>query len=193
MAIEAQKLGFSALVITDHFYPTYPDEWCSAGSERHRLIRRASDEVKEIMPVIIGMELAFGGEEMLVFGTAIINTIHIHCQKGNSLSVDLLKDWKSKMPSAFVLCHPQYSENWPALMPILDGYERYNSGQDMFKGREFNCLHSLPAWCNSDAHTKKTLYLGYNITEEKIETEFDLIEYIKSGKQPQFHYEDRNV
>lgn len=186
MAQRAEKCGFSALVITDHYYPTMPKEWCSAGAKRHKLIRRACEEVKPIMPVIVGMEMAFGKEEILVFGSAMIQAVHRHCDQGNSLSVELLEKWKRRFDCAFILCHPCDSEYWPPLLPILDGYERYNSGQDMFPdGRELSCLSDLPSWCNSDAHHADGLPLAFNLVDTKIETESDLIRYIKRGKQPE--------
>lgn len=185
MAMRAKELNFTALVITDHYYPSRPSEWCSAGHERHKLIRRGCQEAKDIMPVIVGMELAFGEEEMLVFGTAIINAIHIHCARGNKLTVELLAKWKRRFDCAFILCHPNDRDNWEPLLPLLDGYERYNAGGDMFESRELGVLSDLPGWCNSDAHVSHALTMGWNVVDTKIETEADLIRYIKKGKQPE--------
>lgn len=185
MAVEAKRLGFCALVVTDHYYPTAPKEWCSADAEKQRLIRRACREAKEILPVIVGIELNFGGEEMLVFGSAMIQAIVRHCDQGGKLSVELLKKWKAEFDCAFILCHPTKSRNWEALRPLLDGYEQYNSGQDMFgDGRDPASLTGLPRWCNSDAHCKEALSIANNLVDTRIKTETDLIRYIKRGKQP---------
>jgi hypothetical protein len=192
MAVEAKRLGLSALAITDHYYPSHPKEWCSSGAERHRLTRRACVEAKDILPIIVGMELAFGEEEMLVYGTKLIQEIHRHCDKGNELTIDLLIKLKRRHESAFILCHPGNPEKWEALLPILDGYERYNSGQDMFgEHREVGVLGGLPSWCNSDAHSKEGLSIAYNLTTCKIETEEDIIKYIREGNRPSFYVDKR--
>jgi len=187
MALKAKELGFSALVITDHFYPTHPREWCSTNIERRKLSSKACDEAERMcLPTISGIELAFGNEEMLVFGTEMIQAILRHCDRGNELSIGLLKKWRSRYYSAFILCHPQNRDNWIDLLPILDGYERYNSGQDMFcNNRDLGCLMYLPNWCNSDAHCARALDMGHNETDVKIETEEQLIAYIRSGKLPE--------
>lgn len=192
MAIEAKRLGFTALVITDHYYGA-TDEWCSVNVQKMRLLRKACDEAKKILPVIVGIELVFGGEEILTFGSAMIQDIMRHRDNGNELMLrDLLK-WKRRHDCAFVLCHPGKAENWEVLRPLLDGYEEYNSGSSMFrhKGahglveRDRGALVGLPGWCNSDAHQVSGLARAYNIVNAKIENETDLIKYIKRGAQPE--------
>ena len=70
---------------------------------------------------------------------------------------------------------------------MLDGFEKYNSGVNCFRNNRALCsLQDLPSWCNSDAHRDNVLDRGYNITDSEIEKEKDLIEYIKSGNQPDF-------
>jgi predicted metal-dependent phosphoesterase TrpH len=191
MAMEARELGFSALVLTDHFYGE-SGLWCSLNSEKMALLRRSKPEVKELIPVIIGIELGFGGEEILTFGSAMINTIIQYREKGHELTLDLLLEWKKILDSAFILCHPGNIKNWSALRPLLDGYEAYNSGQDYFRdGRDLGALEGLPGWCNSDAHSVEGLCRGWNIVDTKIETESDLIRYIKRGRQPKFYLGDK--
>lgn len=190
MALKAKELGFTSLVITDHLYTNIGGA-ASLNSERFNMLKRAKGEAKRILPVIIGVELAFGNEEMLVFGSAMINEIMTFRESGTEITMDHLLNWKHKHDSAFILCHPINPVNWPNLRPILDGYERINSAQDMFKDdRELDALEGLPSWCNSDAHHNKSLSFGYNLVDTKIETETDLIQYIKSGKQPEHYYVD---
>jgi predicted metal-dependent phosphoesterase TrpH len=193
MALEANRLGFTALVITDHYYGE-TDEWCSVNVQKMRILRRACDEAKKIMPVIIGIELSFGGEEILTFGSAMIQDIMRHRDTGNELTMELLLKWKRRHDSAFVLCHPGKVENWVFLRPLLDGYEEYNSGSSMFRlelengivnEREHGALTGLPGWCNSDAHQAAGLERAYNLVDSKIENETDLIRYIKRGVQPE--------
>ena len=193
MALIAKELGFTALVLTDHFC-TDTNAWCSINFEKMKLLKRAAEEAKEIIPVIIGIELAIAGEEVLVFGSAMVNNILNAEDNGNDLSVNLLRGWKSKFESAFILCHPGREENWKKLMPILDGFEEYNGGVNCFdSNRDFGCLSGLPRWCNSDAHTDFLLEKGYNIVDSKITVESDLIRYIKRKKQPEFYTYKENL
>lgn len=193
MALEAKEIGFTALVVTDHYHGA-TDAWSSVSVQKMRLLRKACEEAKTVLPVIIGIELAFGGEEILTFGTAAIQEIMRHRDAGNELTMDLMLKWKNRHDCAFVLCHPGKEENWDRLRPLLDGYEAFNSGDDMFKicvngrgERSLGCLASLPGWCNSDSHSVDALRRAYNIVDSKIENETDLIRYIKRGSHPVPH------
>lgn len=191
MAMEAKRLGFSALVLTDHFYGE-SGLWCSLNSEKMALLRMAKQEAKKLIPVIIGIELSFGGEEILTFGSGMIYSIMAWREKGYELTLDLLLEWKKIYDSAFILCHPGNIENWTALRPLLDGYEAYNSGQDYFRdGRDLGALEGLPGWCNSDAHSVEGLCRGWNIVDTKIQSESELIRYIKRGRQPKFYLKEK--
>lgn len=188
MAIEARYLGFSALVLTDHFYGKPAP---SHVNTHYRLscLEKACREAKRIIPIINGIELSFGLEEMLVFGQAMIQEIVRHVVDNEfELTLELLLDWKKKHNSAFILCHPQETENWRFLHPLLDGFERYNGGDDMFPNRDFDCLGDLPGWNNSDAHQIESLERAYNLVDCKIENESQLIKYIRKGKQPTFYF-----
>lgn len=188
LALLAKELDFVSLVLTDHFY--YGRSEYSADT-RERLYQKAVREAKSVLPVIVGIELNLGlGEEVLVFGSSMINAIQAHNKEGLPLTIDLLASWKQKHQSAFILCHPRSPETWTQYLPILDGYEEYNSGHHMFLRngvyRERTGLEHLPRWCNSDAHNVISLYRGYNTVHSKLDNENDLIRYIRSGKQPTF-------
>lgn len=180
MALAAEKLDFSCLVITDHYYGPNRLTEHALNKEKYRLLRRACSEARSILPVIIGMELAIGQEEILIFSTPLIKEI---LEADTKLSIGELLVLKEKIYSACILCHPGSPHHWPALLPVIDGYEKYNSGQNWFKDRTAGCLSSLPHWCNSDAHSANEMAEGYNLTKEKITTETDLIQYIKKGIQ----------
>lgn len=186
MALAAKELGFTALVITDHFYSGNTSERCSINIEKMKLLKRAAEEAKEIIPVIIGIEYAIEGEETLVFGSAMVNRIMAAEESGFEVTVEALLDWKKQVEAAFILCHPGNEDNWQKLFPILDGFEEYNRGHGYFDDREFGCLSKLPRWCNSDAHRHEDLTIGWNIVDSKITVESDLIRYIKRKKQPIF-------
>ena len=114
-------------------------------------------------------------QEILVFGGAAINWI---LEKGLPLDAQCLADYNC----ATVLCHP--GADYEKVLPYVDAYERYNSGNDFFKDRTIP--NGLQGWCNSDAHLASCLKVGYNIVDTKIENENQLIKYIKSGKQPRY-------
>lgn len=185
MALRTKEFGHTALVITDHFYVNSTDAWCSINTNKMQMLRRLAREAKEILPVIIGIELTIGGEEVLVFGTEMVNRIIESTEFGIHVDIPTICDWKKELNSAFILCHPSNHKYWDDLLHILDGYEMYNSGQCCFKfDRDLGCLKGLPGWCNSDSHHVATFRLGHNVVDTKIEDESTLIDYIRSGKQP---------
>lgn len=181
MALEAKQIGFSALVITDHWY----NKECSVSMnrDRHDILKRGLGESKKIIPVIMGLELPVDdGNEILVFGGGAIKAI---ISEGNSsFSFSMLMALKKVEHCSFILCHPrgQVSEE---CVELVDGFEAYNSGQNLFEKRGFGALRNLPAWSNSDAHRYQELKEGWNLIDTKVETEAQLIKYIKSGKQPE--------
>ena len=173
MAQKAKELGFTALVITDHSYIITEDSM--------RLLKKACNEARKILPVIIGLEVPFLGSEVLVFGGAAIQWI---LKNGKPTESDMT-ELKEGTGCAVILCHP--GEQFEKAAPSVDGYERFNSGSDYFKNdRALGSLEVLPGWCNSDAHHVDRLDKGYNLVNSKIETEHDLIKYIKRGTQPEF-------
>ena len=179
MALKAKELGFTSLVITDHFYGRKIPEFMSVNTMR--VLKKACSEAKEILPVIIGMEVPFAGQEVLVFGGAAIKSI---LENGKPNILEMLR-LKKETGCAVVLCHP--GEDFDLAAPAVDGFEHFNSGQNWFKNeRSFGNLKILPSWCNSDAHNSADLGRAYNIVDTKIEKESELIRYIKKGKQPEF-------
>jgi predicted metal-dependent phosphoesterase TrpH len=192
MAMEAKRLGHTALVLSDHYYGA--GDWHNLNKEKYRLLKKATKEATKItgLPVIIGIELCFHQEEILVFGSSLIRTIIEHRDADRPLSVALLEAWKQEHYSAFVLCHPGDPENWQSLRPLLDGFERYNSGQDQFNDRPCKALFGLPQWCNSDAHQVEGLDRAWNEISHKITDEAGLIKYIKKGLQPEFYLKHRD-
>ena len=179
MATEAKRLGFSALVITDHFYGRKIPEFMSPMS--FKILKRSCHEAKDIIPIILGIEVPFMGQEVLVFGGAAIKSI----LENGKPDMDKMLKLKKETGCAVILCHP--GEDFHFAIPALDGYERFNSGFDYFRdNRDFGKLEDLPGWCNSDAHTFEDLKTGYNQINSKIKNEGDLIKYIKKGGQPTF-------
>ena len=181
MALEAKRLGFTALVITDHFYGADVPEFMSTNSMR--LLKKACAECKEIIPIIIGLEVPVLGQEILVFGGAAIKQIMEHGHPRKMNEADLIKI-KKETGCAMVLCHP--GQDFTRAASVVDAYERFNSGQDFFRnGRSLENLEGLQSWCNSDAHWTKCMGKAFNKVVTKIENETDLIRYIKSDKQPE--------
>lgn len=177
MAKEAKRLGFSAFVITDHFYGHEFDDAPQINIDTIKVLRRSKVEIeyKLGIPVIIGLEIPFCGQEVLVFGTSAVNSI---LQVG--INQDLLMSLKD---NATVLCHPRLSgskaiEN---ISSLVDGYERINEGFDFGIQNSFG-----KGWCNSDAHRAQDLKICYNITDLEIKTEIELINYIKNY-EPKFY------
>lgn len=181
MAMTAKELGFTALVITDHFYDHAGMDFCSLNKDTFGLLKKACREARELLPIIIGLEVPFCGEEILVFGGAAIKAI-LENGKPNSEELQRLKDTHD---CAVVLCHP--SENFEEVAPYVDGFEHYNSGNNRFSTRSFGSLEGKQRWANSDAHHHNCLGKSYNMITSKIENESDLIQYIKRGTQHEFY------
>lgn len=183
MALKAKELGFTALVITDHFYGRDLPDFMTL--EKLKLLKKACNEVKKIIPVILGLEVPFMGQEVLVFGGSAVQNILEHGKP----NMEQMLNIKKETGCAVILCHPGHDFHFA--IPAIDGYERINGGSDLFicgdKKRSLEGLVEKPAWCNSDAHTSEKLELSYNIVDSKIETEHDLIKYIKKQKQPEFY------
>lgn len=178
MAKTAQSLGFSALVLTDHYYNgSYPE--VSMVKSKEGAYKRALKEAEMVLPVIRGTEATFGGEEILVFGQSAIKEI---MDKDGIQTDDHLKEIRKNHECAIVLCHP--GNYYEGFTDLFDGYERYNSGSDEFATRPeaLDILKDKQAWYNSDAHGAVMLPICYNLTEDEITTEEQLIAYIKSGK-----------
>lgn len=180
MATKAKELGFSALVITDHYYGLDAPRFISVDSMR--LLKGACHEARDIIPIIIGIEVPFMGQEVLIFGGAAVNKI---IETGRPSKEELLS-LKRTTGCGVVLCHP--SRGFEDTADVVDSFEQYNSGRDMFNGgeRSFGPLVGKQMWCNSDAHHVDQLETAYNLVNKKIETESDLIRYIKRQQQPDF-------
>lgn len=182
MAIEAKKLDFTALVITDHFYGLDYTDFINSNSMR--LLRKACREARKVLPVIIGLEIPFCGQEILVFGGSAINSII----KNGIPTPDELIHLKKETGCAVILCHPR--DDFEEVAKYVDGFEEYNSANNCFRHEEevrpFGALEGKQRWCSSDAHRSKGLGRAYNVVGSKIQTESDLIRYIKKGLQPEF-------
>lgn len=180
MALKAKELGFTALVITDHFYGHDYPEYMSI----HKLdtLKKACKEAVAILPVIIGLEVPFMGQEVLVFGGGAVKAI----LRNGKPTMDEMLQLKQETGCAVILCHP--SEDFELAAPAVDGFEHFNAGNDFFPvgERSFGPIEGKQRWCNSDAHRVADLGSAYNIVDSKITSEPDLIRYIKKGRQPEF-------
>lgn len=183
MALEAKRLGFSALVITDHFYGMNSD--FSLNESKFKLLRKSCSEARGILPVIVGIEIPFMEQEVLVFGGAAIKSI----LKNGLPTMETLAGLKGTTGCAVILCHPR--AEFENTLPVIDGFERFNSGYDFFdRGIGLAKFSDMQSWCNSDAHHVDKLKTSYNKVDTKIETEHELIRYIKRGKQPIFYWKE---
>jgi len=180
MALKAKELNFTALVITDHFYGLEHPEFMTL--EKYNHMKKKVEEASTILPIILGLEVVFMQQEVLLFGSSAIKQILTNGKPDMETMLQL----KANHEVAIILCHPGEFE---AAVPAVDGFEHFNSGHNYFPEgkRDFGSLAELPRWCNSDAHRKEDLEVAYNLLTTKIENELDLIKYIKSGQQPEFY------
>lgn len=189
MALKAKELGFSALVLTDHFYGDEFSQKDQISLESLIYLRRCRSEIeKEILPVILGVEIPLLGQEVLVFGSQTVNAILRNGLPTEESTAGFLYDLKFSLNCAIILCHPGpiYNKN-KDIYRLIDGYEHINGGFDFFKENSHGKLQGKQRWCNSDAHRADDLGQCYNIIDGEIKNELDLIKYIKDGNEHDFY------
>jgi len=198
MAMQYKSLGFPCCVITDHVYSS--DAHYSNNLDKYfKQIEEADRASKEHdIPVILGAEFSVSrSEECLVFGkNAIISLLLLRAERQEMDRLDGvityrdLIDAKKYNPCAVILCHPMLSETSSGILQLnghlaLDGFERINSCNDFFAEERREVpkeFEGLPSFCNSDAHSLFCLNDCYNLTEEPVTSEEQLIAYIKNRR-----------
>ena len=185
MARISRKIGFTALVITDHFYPGAPGLSLSLDSFNKQIeeARIVSNKLK--YPIILGAECILENkDEVNVFGTDAIK----HILRSNSDSIELFKQVKKDYNCSMILNHPSNNHMmsyYIDLLTLVDGYELYNRGIKCIRDEDIEQIFTLvPFYSNSDAHIDYNLNGNYNIVTEKITTEDQLINFLKSKKGP---------
>ncbi len=189
MAQQAKELGFCCFVMTDHFYTGTDYEADSMRWYKWNMLQCAKREIsKLIMPVIVGLEVGYESQEVLVFGTELIKDI----LRNEKFTFDMAARHLEYRTAGFVLCHP--GANYDKALKICQGYEHFNSGNDYFKTRSPSLLaNTKTTWSNSDAHSAEHLARGYNLVNEKITTEKQLIRYLHSGDQPELYHKREDI
>lgn len=207
LAIESKNLGACAFVATDHVYPH--SKYRDSSITDIKKYKRQTRDLKSIsnyigFPCLQGIELSLYWEEVLVFGNQVIYEIFKFMDNKNSQGteeepydwklndylelIDLLLKYKKN--SAYIMCHPALHNitgrgshlkvYYEKLFSLVDGYERENSGVDMFSNRAIpEELKNKKAFYNSDAHLLVQLGNFKNECEKEITSIDELITYIK--------------
>ncbi len=209
MAQAQHDLGFNTCVITDHVY--CEDRSISNSLEKFKLQLQHKEKAEKSVgiPIILGIELSVNRqEECLIFGTdAIIDILTLRHDKISNddegvgiITIDDIKEVKSKHDCIVILCHPQLPTYAPNFIDvggadILDGFEIINSGQNWFKHRPVpSQFDDIVAICSSDAHSTQDRDLGrcYMYSDNSITNETELIKHIKSKSGFEFYNKFRN-
>lgn len=181
-----KELGFCCAVTTDHLY-TKPSNYSLSWFTFHHQLQRAKRLEKEYnINIITGVEVCTYHEEFLLFGYDTIEALFLNWKKLKSPIevIDFLLQQKTKY--ATILCHPSLQtwnnhDYYEKLFTMLDGYELYNCGHNYFSMREVDDrLKDKIPFSNSDAHMVDWLTDGYNIVDQNITNENELIDWIKS-------------
>ena len=191
MALTSKNLGFCCHVITDHYYGRDDLAPYSLTKETFlEAIKEAEEVSREInFPIIVGAECGYNNmEEINVFGKEAILYLMDH-----GVSHDDYLRARANTWCAMQLNHPAVTNSLKSkVWEVIDCFERFNSGQDFFKGEYGDKdrrkipieLKGIRQTSNSDAHQFKSLDRGYNLIDEKIESEGHLINYLRSSKKP---------
>ncbi len=192
MAAEAKGLGFSAYVVTDHLYPASPGfglYYIEEFETQKQECLRVSKELN--YPIIQGIEINLGFEEILVFGENVIKEFIDFCTETRENAYithfhHLEFIFERKEQCAIILCHPELYINkltqgfYDLLFDTVDAYEKFNRGYDYFDDRDVpKELLNKQGFNNSDAHHRDNLIVGYNTIPQIIINEQELINYIK--------------
>lgn len=206
LATKYKEMGFVTATVTDHVY--WWDIHVSLTMEKYLAQKNEAQKISRKLdfPFIVGAEFETKErEEFLVFGDEAIRALLMkrekwvaETNKGNQplpLFIKDMIDIKNNYNCAIILCHPHlkpdYSDNEIKFFKnngfiAIHGYERYNSGYDMFKTDEkkpfLSKFSDITAFSNSDAHSDSSLDKGYNFFTEPIGTEAELIDYIQKRK-----------
>lgn len=199
MALAYKAKGFSCAVITDHWYCRNDLSIYSMTKDKFlKAIKDAEEVEKELnFPIIIGMEYSFFRcEEVACFGRNFLIALYDEVK-----TVEDFKEAKAKYNGAAIVVHPSARKNDNGFLgplikghEVVDGYERYNHRQDMFKAdwrevpKEFE---NLRAYANSDAHSITGLDFCWNLVDEEIKSEEQLVDYIRDKKPVELVVNDK--
>lgn len=186
-----QKNNHACLCVTDHDY-----SMTLYGYEQQRNEAAELSKVKGF-PIFCGLEVSCGeGEEALLFGSEVcrewlalrqVNDLMPFGTSGFTFREGQFLKWArwTKREKALVLCHPTLRASIEGFYEVFDGYEVQNGGciwpEDMIASMR-KLMPKAKAFRNYDLHSLNCFsqYLKEcNEVDRRIETESDLIKYIK--------------
>ncbi len=190
-----KALGFQCCIITDHFYQhTQHSQYSIDLEEFGQMLGEATAASKQLSyPIIVGCEMSaadIGSEEFNVFGHEAIRYL-----MKEGVSYESLAYVKDNFNCAIQLNHPRLTDvDLAKTAKFIDCFERFNSGSDYFphehdshsrkssKRRIPDEFRNITQLSNSDAHSDTCFEEGYNYIDTKIESEADIINFLKYSK-----------
>jgi hypothetical protein len=189
MARKAQELGHCCFVVTDHYYgrPRFSCPYTVTEESWLREVREAKEIEQRLgFPIFVGVEAVFARcEEINVFGFDAI----MFLLNANDNSYETYKHMRDNYDCACILNHPSDGHMFlhNSGPEIIDGFEYFNHGRSFFPGLEVpEHLKDKKIFSNSDAHDVAGLETGYNIINQPVTTEKELIASIKNGPSKMF-------
>ncbi|SIR61459.1 PHP domain-containing protein [Halanaerobium kushneri] len=194
-AVKAVKMyyqaGYSALVITDHYYTRLFEKisnlnWKEQLEKYLKGYRKAKRTAQDLdFEVFLGLEIKFTEDpnEYLVYGLKedyLLNNPYL-----NQLS---LKEFRAKTVKddqqiLVFQAHPFRKNMKPAADELLDGLEVYNGNprhnSRNYKALEYARKHNLKMISGSDFHENEDLAQGGISTQIKLKDISDLLEVLK--------------
>lgn len=188
-----KEAGYSALVLTDHYYSQFFDEISDLSWENqlekylkgYRRARRAADRID--FKIFLGIEIKFDNDlnEYLIYGLKedfLLNNPNLH-----HLSLEEFKILIERQEEDILIfqAHPYRSGMAPADTKILDGLEVYNGNprhnSQNEKAFSYAENHELKMISGSDFHEYEDLALGGIVSEKLPFTTSELCNILKNG------------
>ncbi|PTV95344.1 hypothetical protein C8C76_12914 [Halanaerobium saccharolyticum] len=186
-----KRAGYSALVLTDHYYARFFDKVKSLNWEEqfekylkgYKIAKRAAAEMD--FNLFLGIEIRFNDDpnEYLVYGLG--EKFLFENQNLHHLNLEKFKELTDSQSNKILIyqAHPYRKGMSPAADYLLDGLEVYNGNRrhnsQNEKAHNYAAEHQLKMISGSDFHEDEDLARGGIVTQQKIEGIRDLLQILE--------------
>ncbi|PUU91112.1 PHP domain-containing protein [Halanaerobium sp.] len=186
-----QRAGYSALVLTDHYYARFFDKVKDLSWEEqlekylkgYKIAKKVAAEMD--FNLFLGIEIKFNDDpnEYLVYG--LEEKILFENPNLHQLNLEKFKELTDSQSNKILIyqAHPYRKGMSPAADYLLDGLEVYNGNRrhdsQNEKAHNYAAEHQLKMISGSDFHENEDLARGGIVTQHKIEGIRDLLQILE--------------